>query len=139
MTRRKSIIGQILALDFPMHKYTMMAGQCSAKRLLAVLSVIWLLLGTAWGRGAQHGFRPDARSLDEMLRDTTPAGLARWRAEVQARNSARQGAFSDSQGLRCIGRWPFGNSYGIRPSDHFDRDSLIFLESGSGIQFAAHG
>ncbi|MEO0096898.1 MAG: T9SS type A sorting domain-containing protein [candidate division WOR-3 bacterium] len=40
----------------------------------------------------------------------------------------------DSWNVRCVGRWPFGESFSITPSDRIDVDSLLFLGSGSGIR-----
>jgi hypothetical protein len=56
------------------------------------------------------------------------------RDELLAKYKINETVIQDSLNVRCVGRWPFGPSWLIEPSDQIETDSLLFLGSGSGIR-----
>jgi hypothetical protein len=56
------------------------------------------------------------------------------RGELLAKYKIDKPFLLDSLNVRCVGRWPFGPSWLIEPSDQIETDSLLFLGSGGGIR-----
>ena len=70
------------------------------------------------------------RAVQESLSGVHPRMRARWLRE-RGLDDSYYTTFRkpDSQGLRCIGRWPWGPSW-----ETCGQESLLFLGSGSGVR-----
>ena len=104
---------------------TMMQG-ATLKPVLTILLTI-VVVGSAVGRRPEF---EEWQAAQESLSSVHPRMRAGWLAERGYDNSEYT-TFRrpDSNGLRCIGRWPWGPSWEL-----CGRDSLLFLGSGSGVR-----
>jgi hypothetical protein len=88
------------------------------------------LCSIVWAVGFNFAIEKDYHQFIDSL-DKAPIEV---RGELLAKYKIDKPFLLDSLNVRCVGRWPFGPSWLIEPSDQIETDSLLFLGSGSGIR-----
>jgi hypothetical protein len=84
---------------------------------------ILLFSSIIWARGFDYNIEREYRQYADSL-DKAPLEVREY---FQSKYYNEQPYVRDSLNVRCVGRWPFGPSWVVEPSDHIDNDSLLFL------------
>jgi hypothetical protein len=98
--------------------------------LKRLILISLFLSSIVWAVGFNFAIEKDYHQFIDSL-DKAPIKV---RDELLAKYKINETSIQDSLNVSCVGRWPFGPSWLIEPSDQIETDSLLFLGSGSGIR-----